>query len=55
MPVCQVAASPGPASYELFRLAMRERKNWTLSDWRGILNELDNCNAAVRDWRVLQE
>jgi hypothetical protein len=55
MPVKAVAGIPGPAAEELFRLAMGERLEWTIPDWRAVLVELDACNEPVREWRVLRE
>lgn len=51
--VCDVAAIPGPASAELFALAMGDRKVWTYPTWNTRLAELDACEETVDDWRVL--
>lgn len=53
LPVRKVAAIPGPASAELFALAMGDRLEWTYPAWNTRLAELDACEESVDDWRVL--
>lgn len=53
--VCDVARIPGPASEELFHLASMGRRDWTLSDWNKLLDELDGSEETVASFREFRE
>ena len=53
--VRRVMARNDQATEELCALAMGARIDWTLPDWRAMLQELDACELSVTDWLALND
>lgn len=53
--VRDVARMPGPPAEALIRVAEMGRKNWTYSDVKKLLDELDASEETVGEFREFRE